>query len=60
MPTAAWPRVGSEIDCSTPWRRHVLSFIKIAEVEIVAADAMGCGPERPAQAKQRIRLLAAA
>ena len=52
-------RVGSEIDFATPWVRHVLGFMGIAEVEIVAADAMGSGPERLEQAKERIRLLAA-
>lgn len=52
-------RVGSEIDFATPWIRHVLGFMGITEVEIVAADAMGSGPERLDQAKERIRLLAA-
>lgn len=52
-------RVGSEIDFATPWLRHALGFIGITEVEIVAADAMGSGPERLEQAKERIRLLAA-
>ena len=52
-------RVGSEIDFATPWLRHALRFIGITEVEIVAADAMGSGPERLEQAKERIRLLAA-
>ena len=52
-------RVGSEIDFATPWIRHVLGFMGITEVEIIAADAMGSGPERLEQAKERIRLLAA-
>jgi len=53
-------RVGSGIDFATPWIRHVLGFMGITDVEIVAADAMGSGPERLAEAKERIRLLAAA
>jgi len=52
-------RVGSEIDFATPWVRHVLGFIGIAEVEIIAADALGSGTERLVEAKERIRLLAA-
>ncbi len=53
-------RVGSPIDFATPWIRHVLGFIGITDVEIVAADAIGSRPESLAQAKERIRLLAAA
>ncbi len=33
-------KVGSEIDFATTYLRHVLGFIGIKEVEIVAADAM--------------------
>lgn len=53
-------RVGSNIDFVTPWIRHVLGFMGVTEVDVIAADAIGSGPERLAEAKERIRLLAAA
>ncbi|MFC3613908.1 FMN-dependent NADH-azoreductase [Lutimaribacter marinistellae] len=37
--------VGSEIDFATTYARHVLSFIGITDVEIVAADRMALDPE---------------
>lgn len=37
--------VGSEIDFATGYLRHVLGFLGIAEVEIVAADRMAVDPD---------------
>jgi FMN-dependent NADH-azoreductase len=39
-------QVGSEIDFATGYLRHVLGFIGIHDVEIVAADRLGADAER--------------
>ncbi|MHA3976259.1 FMN-dependent NADH-azoreductase [Halovulum sp. GXIMD14794] len=38
--------VGSAWDYATPYLRHVLGFIGITDVEIVAADALGNGADK--------------
>ncbi len=37
---------GSEIDFATPWLRHVLGFIGITDVTIIAADRLMVDPSR--------------
>jgi len=37
--------VDSEIDFATPYMRHVLGFIGITDVSVVAADQMALDPE---------------
>ena len=37
--------IGSEVDFATNYMKHVLGFIGITEVEIVAADRMAVDPE---------------
>ncbi|MEM7730591.1 MAG: NAD(P)H-dependent oxidoreductase [Pseudomonadota bacterium] len=52
--------VGSEIDFATPYLKHVLGFLGIQDVEIVAADQlMASGEEKIEQTKERVRALAA-
>lgn len=53
--------VGSALDFLTPWLRHLLGFIGITNVEIIAADGiMGVdGEEKIAAAGRAIELLAA-
>ena len=52
--------VGSEIDFATGYMKHVLGFIGIHDVEIVAADrVMANASEAIAQAKDAIERLAA-
>ncbi|MEM6678412.1 MAG: NAD(P)H-dependent oxidoreductase, partial [Pseudomonadota bacterium] len=47
--------VGSEIDFATSWMRHVLGFIGITDVELVAADRqMARGGEAEAEARQAL------
>ncbi|MEM8597071.1 MAG: NAD(P)H-dependent oxidoreductase [Pseudomonadota bacterium] len=49
--------VGSEIDFATSWMRHVLGFIGITDVELVAADRqMARGGEAEAEARQALDL----
>lgn len=51
---------GSAIDFATPYLRHVLGFIGITDVEIVAADQLGQGAdEKLAAASDAIERLAA-
>ena len=51
---------GSEIDFATPYVRHVLGFIGIHDVEIVAADQlMATGDEKIQAARDAIDALAA-
>ena len=50
-------KVGSAIDFATPYLRHVLSFIGIADVEIVAADSLMGDPGRVNAARERIARL---
>lgn len=38
--------LGSEIDFVTPWLRHVLGFIGISDVSIIAADRLIADPSR--------------
>lgn len=53
-------QVGSDLDFATPYLRHVLGFIGITEVEIIAADQlMASGPEKIAETKDKIRAIAA-
>ncbi len=52
--------VGSDIDFATGYMRHVLGFIGIHDVEIIAADrVMAEGPEAIADAKSKIEKLVA-
>lgn len=39
--TSGGTRIGSEIDFTTPYLKHVLGFIGIHDVSFVAADALG-------------------
>ena len=51
---------GSEIDFATPYVRHVLGFVGIHDVSIVAADQlMATGDEKLAAAREQIAALAA-
>ena len=53
-------QVGSDIDFATPYLKHVLGFMGIHDVQIVAADQlMASGPEKIAQTKEKVRALAA-
>lgn len=53
-------QVGSDIDFATPYLRHVLGFLGVSDVEIIAADQlMASGPDKVQLTKQRIRTLAA-
>ena len=53
-------RVGSPIDFATPWLRHVLGFMGITDVTVIAADALMTAPEAAqAQADAQIAALAA-
>lgn len=53
-------QAGSAIDFATPYLRHVLGFIGIHDVEIIAADQLGLGAEaKIAAAAERIEALAA-
>ncbi|KIC35051.1 FMN-dependent NADH-azoreductase [Leisingera sp. ANG-M7] len=53
-------QAGSDIDFATTYLRHVLGFIGITEVEIVAADAMSIDAEGAlAKARTQIEALAA-
>lgn len=52
-------KVGSETEFLSPYLRHVLGFIGVRELEIVAADQLlMAGEEKVAQAQARIRELA--
>ena len=51
---------GSEIDFATPYVRHVLGFVGIHDVSIIAADQlMATGDEKVAAAREQIAALAA-
>ncbi len=51
-------KVGSGIDFATPYLRHVLGFLGIRDVEIVAADRlMARGEEAVAEATRQLDLL---
>ena len=51
---------GSEIDFATPYVRHVLGFVGIHDVSIIAADQlMATGDEKLAAAREQIAALAA-
>ena len=51
---------GSEIDFATPYVRHVLGFVGIHDVEIIAADQlMSAGDAKVAAANAQIAALAA-
>ncbi|WP_291735319.1 NAD(P)H-dependent oxidoreductase, partial [Leisingera sp. F5] len=53
-------QAGSDIDFATTYLRHVLGFIGITEVEIVAADALMVDADSAlAKAKNQIDALAA-
>lgn len=52
-------KVGSNIDFATPYLRHVLGFIGITDVEIIAADQlMASGPDKIEHTKDQVRALA--
>lgn len=51
---------GSEIDFATPYIRHVLGFLGIHDVSVIAADQlMATGDEKIAAAQQAIEAIAA-
>lgn len=51
---------GSDIDFATDYMRHVLSFVGITEVEVIAADQMAMNPEETlADAQTAVKQLAA-
>lgn len=51
---------GSDIDFATDYMRHVLSFVGITEVEVIAADQMAMNPEETlADAETAVKQLAA-
>jgi len=51
---------GSDIDFATPYVRHVLGFLGIHDVSVIAADQlMAGGDEKIASARQAIDALAA-
>lgn len=53
-------KVGSDIDFATGYMRHVLGFIGITDVQIIAADQLSMNAEdKFASAKAEIELLAA-
>lgn len=53
-------KVGSDIDFATGYLRHIMGFIGITNVEVVAADQMAVEPETTLQAaKDSIKFLAA-
>jgi FMN-dependent NADH-azoreductase len=53
-------KVGSDIDFATGYLRHIMGFIGITNVEVVAADQMAVEPETTLQAaKDAIEVLAA-
>lgn len=53
-------KVGSEIDFATPYLRHVMGFIGITDVEIVAADQlMMNGADKVEKTRTQVRKLAA-
>lgn len=53
-------KVGSDIDFATPYLRHVLGFIGVTDVEIIAADQlMASSPDKIEQTKDQVRALAA-
>lgn len=43
--TSGGTRIGSAIDFTTPYLKHVLGFIGIHDVQFIAADAIGSGAE---------------
>lgn len=48
--------VGSEIDFATPYLLHVLGFLGITDVDVIAADQLGrSGPEKIEQVKSELR-----
>ncbi|WP_420012800.1 FMN-dependent NADH-azoreductase [Tateyamaria sp.] len=52
--------VGSEIDFASGYLRHIMGFVGIHDVEVIAADrVMANGPEAIADAKAEIEKLAA-
>jgi FMN-dependent NADH-azoreductase len=58
--TSGGTKTGSEVDYATAYLRHVLGFMGIQEVEIVAADAMAVNPkEAMSKAEAGIGALAA-
>lgn len=51
---------GSDIDFATPHLRHVLGFLGISDVEVIAADRLAIDPEASrATAESRVAALAA-
>jgi FMN-dependent NADH-azoreductase len=57
--TSGGTRIGSDIDFTTPYLKHVLGFIGIHDVRFVAADALGqSADEAIARAKSELAQLA--
>lgn len=53
-------QVGSEIDFATPYLRHILGFLGITDVDVIAADQlMASGPDKVARVKEQLRNRAA-
>lgn len=53
-------QVGSDIDFATPYLRHVLGFLGITDVDVIAADQlMASGPDKVARVKEQLRNRAA-
>jgi FMN-dependent NADH-azoreductase len=44
--TSGGTRLGGPLDFVTPWLRHVLGFLGLRDVHLIAADALGSNPER--------------
>lgn len=57
--TSGGTPVGSDIDFASGYMRHVLGFIGITDVEIIAADQLMSDPNRTDAAHSRISSLAA-
>lgn len=52
--------VNGPMDFATPWLRHVLGFVGITDIQVVAADALAMDPEGAmAKAEQQIEAIAA-
>lgn len=52
--------VNGPMDFATPWLRHVLGFVGITDIQVVAADALAMDPEGAmAKAEKQIEAIAA-
>lgn len=58
--TSGGTPIGSEIDYASGYLKHVLSFLGIQSVEIIAADSLSrTGSDKLAQARQQLQILSA-